>query len=417
MTIHNNQERINKSLNLLAQGLYRYIEQEMKEVYPDNWLQEAKSSLKDQQAARKRNFQKIFPQDVSLQLKLIIKQWDGVFKNKLSKSQIAIVEELIEVRNNCAHQSSFSTDDTYEALYLIGKFIKVINAPEAEELAKEKQVVSRLLYQEQFRHEVRQNISPEKEKSIRDRLATILEKIPFQDVSLLQDALTHSTYLQENLNKAKEVNEYSERLEFIGHKLLSFLSAEYLYNHYQNKSKNEIENLHLILVKAQQLAKFATDLNIVKYILLGKAEEARQGYENNLLLSQIFTSVIGAYYIDSGVEAVRNFLEPIFINSLENPIDVEVENKEIKTDNYNFKIENSNPKNYFQEWVQKKGKPAYIPKYQTQQSGGSDHQPIFLSEVFVADIKYGQGEGGSKKDAEKRAAENALAKLKQEGLI
>ncbi|MGD1807314.1 Swt1 family HEPN domain-containing protein [Dapis sp. BLCC M126] len=404
-------------MNLFAQGLYRYIEQEMKEIYPDNWLQKAKSSLQDQQAARKRNFPKIFPQDVSLQLKLIIKQWDQVFQNKLSKAQIAIVEELIEIRNNCTHQSSFSTDDTYEALYLIGKFLKAINAQEAEELAKKKQVVSRLLYQEQFGYEVRQNIFPEKEKSIRERLATILEKIPFRDASLLQDALTHSTYLQENLNKAKEVNEYSDRLEFIGHKLLYFLSTEYLYHHYQNKSKSQVESLHLILRKDRHLARYARDLNIGKYILLGKVEEAKQGYENNLLLSQIFTSVIGAYYIDSGVEAVRNFLAPIFINYLENPIDVEVENQEIKIENYNFKIENSNPKNYFQEWVQKKGKPAYIPKYQTQQSGGSDDKPIFLSEVFVADIKYGQGEGGSKKDAKKRAAENALAKLKQEGLI
>ena len=345
-----------------------------------------------------------------MQLKLIIKQWDGVFKNKLSKAKIAILEELIEVHNNCAHQSSFSIDDTYEALYLIAKFIKAIDAPEAQELAKEKQVVSRLLYQEQFRHEVRQNISPQKEKSIRDKLETILEKILFQDVSLLQDALTHSTYLQKNLNKAKEVNEYSDRLEFIGHKLLSFLSAEYLYHHYQNKSKSELESLHFLLLKYRHLARFARDLNIGKYILLGKAEEAKQGYENNLLLSQIFTSVIGAYYIDSGVERVRNVLEPMFINSLENPIDLEAENQEIK-------IENSNPKNFVQEWVQKKGKPAYVSKYQTQQCGGSDHEPIFLSEVFLADIKYGQGEGGSKKDAEKHAAENALAKFKQEGLI
>ncbi|NES07965.1 MAG: NYN domain-containing protein [Okeania sp. SIO2F4] len=304
-----------------------------------------------------------------------------------------------------------------EALYLIAKFIKAIDAPEAQELAKEKQAVSRLLYQEQFRHEVRQNISPEKEKSIRDRLEIILEKIPFQDASLLQDALIHSTYLQENLNKAKEVNEYSDRLEFIGYKLLSFLSAEYLYHHYQNKSKDEIENLHLILGKDRQLAKFARDLNLGEYILLGKVEEAKQGYENNLLLSQIFTSVIGAYYIDSGVEAVRNFLEQMFTNALENPLDLQAENQEIKRENYNSKIENSNPKNYFQEWVQKKGKSTDVPRYKTDKCGGSDHQPIFLSEVFVADIKYGQGEGRSKKDAEKRAAENALAKLKQEGLI
>ncbi|MEB3342497.1 ribonuclease III [Okeania sp.] len=415
MTINNNQEIINKSLNLLAQGLYPYIEREMKEVYPDNWLQKAKSSLQDQSAARKCNFPKIFPEDVSLQLKLIIKQWDEVFKNKLSKSKIAIVEELIEIRNNCAHQSLFSTDDTYEALYLITKFIKAIDAPEVAELVKEKQVVSRLIYQEQFCYEVRQNISPEKDKSIRDRLETILEKIPFRDASLLQDALTHPTYLQENLNRAKKVNEYSDRLEFLGQKLLSFLSVEYLYHHYQNKSKSEIESLYLTLVKDRHLARFARDLKIEKYVLLGKVEEVKQGYEKNLLLSQVFTSVIGAYYIDSGVEAVRNFLEPMFINSLENPIDLKVEDWEIKIENYNFKIENSNPKNYLQEWVQKKGKPT--PKYQTQQSGGSDHEPIFLSEVFVADIKYGEGEGSNKKDAEKRAAENALDKLKQEGLI
>lgn len=179
------------------------------------------------------------------------------------------------------------------------------------------------------------------------------------------------------------MNEYSDRLEFIGYKLLSFLSAEYLYHHYQNKSKDEIENLHLILGKDRQLAKFARDLNLGEYILLGKVEEAKQGYENNLLLSQIFTSVIGAYYIDSGVEAVRNFLEQMFTNALENPLDLEAENQEIKRENYNSKIENYNPKNYFQEWVQKKGKSTDVPRYKTDKCGGSDHQLECMVKVKV----------------------------------
>ncbi len=322
MTINNNQERINQSLNLLAQGLYRYIEQEMKEVYPDNWLQEAKSSLKDQQAARKRNFQKIFPQDVSLQLKLIIKQWDGVFKNKLSKAQIAIVEGLIEVRNNCTHQSSFSTDDTYEALYLIAKFIKAIDAPEAEELAKEKQVVSRLLYQEQFRHEIRHNISPEKEKSIR-----------------------------------------------LGDAVLGFLVGELLHRRYKedhNLKPKKLTRLRSLLVDEKQLAKFAVQLRIGKKMRLGKGAEKDGDRQNPALLSDIFEAIIGAYFIDSNLMNLRSFVKKIF-----QPVA-----------DYLMSLDNDlvDTKAKFQQWALEK--IEQIPKYESNKCGGSDNKPNFYLEYL-----------------------------------
>ncbi|WP_367267766.1 Swt1 family HEPN domain-containing protein [Okeania sp. SIO2C9] len=95
--------------------------------------------------------EKALIEDVSLQLKLIKKQWDKVFKIKLDKAFLLIVEELIEVRNDWAHGSPFSVDDTYRYLDNITRILKIINAEEVEEVEKEKQEVLRLLSQQQFR--------------------------------------------------------------------------------------------------------------------------------------------------------------------------------------------------------------------------------------------------------------------------
>ncbi len=99
------------------------------------------------------------------------------------------------------------------------------------------------------------------------------------------------------------------------------------------------------LVDNQQLAKFAIDLNLGQFILLSKGEEAQGGRKNNSLLSDAFEAVIGAYYIDSGIEAVRNFIEPIFANALENPVDSIQNIEDINTDN---------PIGFLQERVQEK---------------------------------------------------------------
>ena len=134
---------------------------------------------------------------------------------------------------------------------------------------------------------------------------------------------------------------------------------------------------------------------------LGKGAEKDGGRQNPALLSDTFEAIIGAYFLDSNLMNLRFFVKKIF-----QPVA-----------DYLMSSDNDlvNTKAKFQQWALEKIEK--IPKYESKKCGGSDDKPIFLSEVFVADIKYGEGEGGSKKDAEKLAAENALAKLKQQELI
>ncbi|NET78881.1 MULTISPECIES: ribonuclease III [Okeania] len=400
MTIRNNQEIICKSLNSLSQGLYPYIVKEMEENYPNDWVKVARPILN---IAKKSDLEKTLSEDVSLQLKLIVKKWDDVFKKNKNLSK-AIVEELIEVRNKWAHITPFSIDDTYRALDSIARLIKTIEA-EVEEVEKEKQEVLRILSQQQFRYENihTPSVSPEEEKRIKKRLNEILEKISFENPSILEIALTHRTYLYEN---PTEVSEDNNRLEFLGDALLNFLSGEYLYRKYPKMKEGEMTQKRSSLVDNQQLAKFAIYLNLGQFILLSKGEESQGGRENNSLLSDAFEAVIGAYYIDSGIEAVRNFLEPIFAETLKNSPDYVEETESINTDN---------PIGFLQEMAQKKFKIE--PKYEVERNGGSDNQPEYIAMVLIDGEDYGEGLGSSKKEAKKQAAKNALAKLKQEGLI
>ncbi|NEP81990.1 MAG: ribonuclease III [Okeania sp. SIO3B3] len=402
MTIHNKHEIIGKALNILSKNLYPYIEDVIKEFHQENWFQVIQETLKGEirQLKKKKSIEKALIEDVSLQLKLIKKQWDKVFKIKLDKAFLLIVEELIEVRNDWAHGSLFSVDDTYRYLDNITRILKIINAEEVKEVEKEKQEVLRLLSQQQFRGETPHSysVSEEEERQIREQLSELLEKISFQDASLLQLALIHRTYLFEN---PTEVSVDNNRLEFLGDALLNFLSGEYLYRKYQKMTEGEMTQKRSSLVDNQQLAKFAIDLNLGQFILLSKGEELQGGRENYSLLSDTFEAVIGAYYIDSGIEAVRNFIEPIFAKALEKSVALEPENESLNIEN---------PKGLFQELVLKNG--TDVPRYKTEKCGGSDHEPSFISRVFVANRLYGEGQGGSKKEAEKLAAENALSKLR-----
>lgn len=398
----NNRERIDATLQLLAQGLYPYVEEEMKAVYSMNWFNTAKSCLPEHTIPNKKKLEEVLTEDVSLTLQLILKQWDDVFKKKLDKSEKAIVEELRQIRNNWAHQSPFSTEDTYRALDSIVRLLKAISASEVDEIKKQKQEVLIILSQEQVRYEYRptSSVSPEEEKRIRKTLQEIIEKIPFKDASFLQVALTHRSYLFEN---PKEANQENNRLEFLGDAVLAFISGAYLYNRDAKMEEGEMTDLRRILVENRNLAKFASNLNIGKWMLIGKGEETQGGRKKESLLSDTFEAIIGAYFLDSGIEAVRVFLEPLFDSVLENL------DRSYESDSESENCDNS--KNRFQEWVQANLKTT-PPKYKTVKADGPDHAPEFISKVYVEDKVFGEGIGRSKKDAEKRAADDALARLK-----
>ncbi|QLE58040.1 ribonuclease III [Nostoc sp. TCL26-01] len=218
----------------------------------------------------------------------------------------------------------------------------------------------------------------------------------FRDEKLLRRALTHRSYVNEN----PEEGEHNERLEFLGDAVLNFLSGEYLYRSHPEKGEDELTRRRSALVDEKQLAKFALEIGLDFRMRLGKGAIRDGGYQNPNLLSSTFEAVIGAYYLDnnSDIEAVRAIVEPLFASVPEQIVVVR---------------SNVDSKNRFQEWVQRHIAPT-PPKYMTVQTGGLSHAPEFQAKVFVGETAYGEGKGRNKKEAEKAAAEDALARLKVE---
>lgn len=221
----------------------------------------------------------------------------------------------------------------------------------------------------------------------------------FRDEKLLLCALTHRSYVHEN----PSAGEHNERLEFLGDALLNFLSGEYLFRRYPEKGEDELTRRRSALVEEKQLAKFAIKVGLDLRMRLGKGAMLEGGLQNPNLLSSTFEAIIGAYYLDnnSDIEAVRAVVEPLFDSVPQSFVE------------FRAYVDS---KNRFQEWVQRKITPT-PPRYVTVQVGGSSHAPKFIAKVFVGEQEYGQGRGCNKKEAEKAAAEDALFRLKQDGLL
>lgn len=389
-----NRERVGRALSLLGQGLYPYIEQRMRIVYVNAWLTQAKSCLSDDSTVR-RTIEETLREDVSALLKVMTRQWEKVFKPHLSYTERALVSELIEIRNRWAHGTRFSTEDAYHAVYSMARLLKAIGATEERAVTEQKQEILRLLLQEQSRRETHKSQPSTEESRIRDHLQELLEKIPFQDALLLYRSLTHRSYVFENPTQTQGDN---EQLEFLGDSILEFLAGDYLYKQFPGRSEGELTKRRSNLVDNLQLAKFGTELELGKWIRLGKGEELQGGRTRPSLLSDTFEAVIGAYYLDSGIEAVRELVEPLFALVVDNAVSQDA-TSEIADD----------VKNQFQHWAQTNHQQ--IPTYSVTNEVGAEHSKMFTVEVRVNGIVYGTGRGNKKKEAEKQAAFNALRKL------
>ncbi len=228
-----------------------------------------------------------------------------------------------------------------------------------------------------------------------------LDDIPrlptFRDPSLLNLALIHRSYANEH----PEVEQNNETLEFLGDSVLNFLSTHFLYRLYPEMNESQLTRLRSALVDETQLADFANYLELGKKMKLGKGAIKDKARKNDSLLSDTFEAIIGAYFLDSGIEAVRNFVEPLFESAAEGLLDRQPD------DQSSILLD---AKNRFQEWVQANVGPTQ-PKYETIAQLGPDHAPDFTVEVKVGNQVYGVGKGRSKKEAEKRAAELALKQV------
>jgi ribonuclease-3 len=211
--------------------------------------------------------------------------------------------------------------------------------------------------------------------------------LQFNNPWLLQRALTHRSYVNEH----PEIYEDNERLEFLGDAVLDFLVGAWLYNHFPEMSEGQLTRLRASLVGNEQLAVFAQQINLGDCMLLGKGEEDGGGRQRPALLGCTFEALVGALFLDQGVQAVQDFIEPI----------LERESQNIINGNAELDV-----KSLLQEWSQSQGLGA--PTYRTIASHGPDHDKIFEVEVVIGGEVAGRGEGHNKQAATKNAARAAL---------
>ena len=222
-------------------------------------------------------------------------------------------------------------------------------------------------------------------------------KIPLiNNKKLLKQALTHRSYLNEHPEQEGD----NERLEFLGDAVLGFTIAELLYQNYPEMSEAHLTRLRSKLVDETQLTNFARELGLGKMILLGKGAEKDNGRESPSLLSDTFEAILGAYFLESGIEAVQNYIKPLFMPVAE----------KILTSVPEDRAQNLvDLKNRFQQWAL--AEIGKNPIYEIIAESGPDHAKEFTAQVKVNNKVYGIGKGRRKQEAQKQAAESALKSL------
>ncbi|MGC6769284.1 ribonuclease III [Enterococcus sp. LJL128] len=211
--------------------------------------------------------------------------------------------------------------------------------------------------------------------------------IVFHDVNLLEQAFTHSSYVNEHRYMKLSDN---ERLEFLGDAVLELLVSQYLYNSFPELSEGKLTKMRAAIVREDSLSKFAKECHFDTYVLLGKGEENSSGRERPALLCDVFEAFLGALYLDQDLEAVREFAAKVIFP---------------KIDAGAFSHEMDH-KTRLQEVLQRQGDVTI--DYRLVKEEGPAHERVFHIEVFLNDQLIGTGQGKSKKLAEQDAAERAL---------
>ena len=206
----------------------------------------------------------------------------------------------------------------------------------------------------------------------------------FKDKSLLQTALTHSSYANEMNGKF----DYNERLEFLGDSVLGMITAEYLFTHHPEMPEGKLTKTRASMVCEKSLHKFAQSIKLGEFMYLGKGEINTGGRERPSILADAFESVIAAIYLDAGFEEAKKFVLGFISNAdIEEPVITDY-------------------KTALQEIVQKN--PGEYLEYFMVGESGPDHCKTFIVEVHLNNNVIGTGEGRSKKQAEQMAAKATL---------
>lgn len=232
--------------------------------------------------------------------------------------------------------------------------------------------------------------------SAEDRL-TELEAIlghSFRNRRLLEEALTHRSLLNEVLEQGRRDN---ERLEFLGDAVLGLLIAEWVMQAYPEELEGELTRLRSALVKEKKLAEVANGLNLGKFLYLGKGEEQMKGRQKRSILADALEAIVGAVYLDGGLEKACDFVRRTFGTLLE----------EARTDQRLL----TDAKTRLQELMLALFRRS--PVYEVAEEQGPDHAKTFVIHLRLNDRTLACGKGKSKKEAEQDAAERFLKHLEE----
>ncbi|MCL2052877.1 MAG: ribonuclease III [Oscillospiraceae bacterium] len=209
----------------------------------------------------------------------------------------------------------------------------------------------------------------------------------FKNKEFLKEALSHSSYS----NEPKRGYASNERLEFLGDSILSFIISEYLFTNFKYLPEGELTKTRASIVCERALYEFAEQINLKRYIKLGKGEEVNGGRERPSIISDAFEAIIAAIYLDGGMEEARKYVLGF------------VSKKSVKQGSNVLR----DYKTTLQEITQRN--PEEQIEYFHNPPIGPDHDRVFIAEVLLNGISIGRGEGHSKKQAEQMAAKEALA--------
>ena len=225
-----------------------------------------------------------------------------------------------------------------------------------------------------------------------DRLGNLESRIGYQfrDRSLLQAALTHRSWVNE-----QGAGSHYERLEFLGDSVLGLLTADWLYSKFPQEPEGDLSHRLSYLVSAPVLTRIARQLDLGPYLRFGVGEERSGGREKDSLLADTVEAILGALYLDGGLQPSRALIQPF----LESEIECSSNGKQVSKDS----------KTLLQETLQAGKGP--LPEYRLVAERGPDHEKTFVIECFVGGVLFGTGEGSTKKRAQQFAAESALDSL------
>ena len=222
---------------------------------------------------------------------------------------------------------------------------------------------------------------------LEDLMIQLEQKInySFRNRQLLRQALTHSSCANEQkINKCEDY----ERLEFLGDAVLELVSSDYIFRGHPDLSEGRMTKFRSAIVCEPALAFCAREIGLEQYILLGKGEEATGGRKRDSIISDVMEAVIGAIYLDSGIDEAKDFIHRFVLSDLEH--------KQLFYD----------AKTILQEEVQKESGGTL--HYELVSEDGPEHDKTFVVDVVIDNVKAGRGTGHSKKAAEQQAAYEAL---------